>query len=112
MAHFQPALHEGLKLYLGRTELTAEQWAGLAGVSQSAMYNYLRPAHRGGRVPGAVELRAMVRVLAECLDLPVEDLWEDIGTMLDTAKPPNEGGSGVMPVRQPHSLRRSLPRSP
>ena len=75
-------LAEALRLLLNRTGMRPTELAEAAGLSSSTVPNYLRSGP-DGRVPNARDLRAMVCALAEKLEVDPEEMWHDVGDVLD-----------------------------
>lgn len=59
--------------------MTANEFAAKAGIGRSTLTTYLS----GQRVPTALDLRRMVRVLAEAGAVDPDQLWVELGRLLD-----------------------------
>ena len=72
-------LGEGLRLLLYRAGLKQEVIAAELGVSTASVSAYLNDAS----LPNAVALRRLAQFLADKLERPAEELWTELGELLD-----------------------------
>ena len=72
-------LGEGLRLLLYRAGLKQEVIAAELGVSTASVSAYLNDAS----LPNAVALRRLSQFLGDKLDRPAEELWAELGELLD-----------------------------
>ena len=70
---------EALRLLRRRARLSRDELAGRAGVSAGAVSNYENDVS----APPAVNLRAIVRVLAGELTIDIDVVWQQFGSLLD-----------------------------
>lgn len=73
------SLGEALCLLRRRAGMNRNHLAAAAGLSSGALANYENDAS----APSAAALRRLTRMLAECLDCDVAELWEQFGTLLE-----------------------------
>lgn len=72
-------LGEGLRLLIYRASVKQEALASELGVSTASVSAYLNDAS----LPNAVSLRKLAQFLAQKLDRPADELWSELGELLD-----------------------------
>lgn len=74
-------LGEGLRLLMYRAGVRQEVVADELGVSSASISGYLNDAS----IPNAGTLRGLARVLASRLDMPPNDIWAELGELVETS---------------------------
>jgi transcriptional regulator with XRE-family HTH domain len=90
-------LGAGLKIALALAGLSANKLASSANIGRSTLTLYLS----GKRVPDARTLRRIARVIAEHGGLALDQLWVELGRLLDEPAQPVVEWRGSNPPAQP-----------